>query len=97
MSRVGWLGLGAMGLPMARRLIGASHDVTAFDPVPASRETLATAGGRPVSTAAEASEGAEDLVDGEGPSASADAAEDETDGGEDDGAHRNGTGDRGRG
>src|SRR5437773_2815724 len=45
----------------------------------------------------EASEGAEDLVDGEGPSASADAAEDETDGGEDDGAHRNGTGDRGRG
>ena len=34
MARVGWLGLGAMGLPMARRLIGASHEVTAFDPVP---------------------------------------------------------------
>ena len=38
MARVGWLGLGAMGLPMARRLIGASHEVTAYDPVTASLE-----------------------------------------------------------
>jgi 3-hydroxyisobutyrate dehydrogenase/putative dehydrogenase len=48
-----------MGLPMARRLIGASHEVTAFDPVPASLESLAAAGGRPASTAAEVSEGAD--------------------------------------
>jgi 3-hydroxyisobutyrate dehydrogenase len=61
MARVGWLGLGAMGLPMARRLIGASHDLTAYDPVPASLESLAASGGRSVSTAAEVSEGA-DLV-----------------------------------
>lgn len=61
MARVGWLGLGAMGLPMARRLIGASHDVTAYDPVPASLEALAAAGGRPASTAAEVSEGADVL------------------------------------
>jgi 3-hydroxyisobutyrate dehydrogenase/putative dehydrogenase len=59
MTRVGWLGLGAMGLPMARRLIGASHDVTAYDPVPASLEALAAAGGRPASTAAGASTGAD--------------------------------------
>ena len=58
MARVGWLGLGAMGLPMARRLIGDAHEVTGFDPVPASREALGAAGGRPVSTAAEVSEGA---------------------------------------
>ena len=32
MSRMGWLGLGAMGLPMVRRLIGATHEVTAYDP-----------------------------------------------------------------
>ncbi len=61
MARVGWLGLGAMGLPMARRLIGASHDVTAYDPVPASLEALAASGGRPASTAAEMSEGADVL------------------------------------
>jgi 3-hydroxyisobutyrate dehydrogenase len=54
MARVGWLGLGAMGLPMVNRLIGASHTVTAFDPVPASLEALAASGGRPASTAAEA-------------------------------------------
>ena len=61
MARVAWLGLGAMGLPMARRLIEASHDVAAFDPVPASLEMIAGFGGRPASTAAEASAGA-DLV-----------------------------------
>lgn len=62
MARVGWLGLGAMGLPMARRLIGASHEVTAYDPVPASQEALAASGGRPARTAAEVSEGAELVV-----------------------------------
>lgn len=59
MSRVGWLGLGAMGLPMARRLIGASHEVTAYDPVPTSREAFAASGGAPALTASEASAGAE--------------------------------------
>ena len=55
MARVGWLGLGAMGLPMAKVLLGASHEVTAFDPVQSSREALAAAGGQAVQTAAEAS------------------------------------------
>ena len=59
MARVGWLGLGAMGLPMARRLVEASTDVAAYDPVPASLEALAAAGGRPAATAAEAADGAD--------------------------------------
>lgn len=59
MARVGWLGLGAMGLPMARRLIEASHAVRAYDPVPASLKALAASGGQPAATAADASTGAE--------------------------------------
>ena len=31
MSKVGWIGLGAMGAPMARVVAGAGHSVTAFD------------------------------------------------------------------
>jgi 3-hydroxyisobutyrate dehydrogenase len=31
-QRVGWLGLGAMGTPMARRLAEAGHHVAAYDP-----------------------------------------------------------------
>jgi 3-hydroxyisobutyrate dehydrogenase len=58
MARVGWLGLGAMGLPMARRLVEASIDVAAYDPVPAPLEALAAAGGRPAATAAAAAAGA---------------------------------------
>jgi 3-hydroxyisobutyrate dehydrogenase len=34
MTTVGWLGLGAMGLPMAERLIANGHPVRAFDPDP---------------------------------------------------------------
>jgi 3-hydroxyisobutyrate dehydrogenase-like beta-hydroxyacid dehydrogenase len=59
MSQVGWLGLGAMGLPMARRLIGASHAVTAYDPVQASLDAVASAGGQPAATAGDAAEGAD--------------------------------------
>jgi 3-hydroxyisobutyrate dehydrogenase len=55
MARVGWLGLGAMGLPMARRLVVASHTVAAFDPMPASLEAFEAVGGQPATTAAEAS------------------------------------------
>lgn len=34
-QRVAWLGLGAMGTPMVRRLAAAGHDVVAYDPTPA--------------------------------------------------------------
>ena len=60
MSRVGWLGLGAMGLPMAQRLIKDAHDVTGYD---LRRRRGRRCGGRgsPASTAAEVSDGAEYL------------------------------------
>jgi 3-hydroxyisobutyrate dehydrogenase-like beta-hydroxyacid dehydrogenase len=32
--RVGWLGLGAMGAPMAACLVAAGHSVSAYDVVP---------------------------------------------------------------
>lgn len=59
MTRVGWLGLGAMGLPMAHRLVMAGHEVQAFDPVGASLEQHAANGGAPASTSARAAAGAE--------------------------------------
>ena len=59
MARVAWLGLGAMGLPMARRLVEASHEVAAYDPVPAALEALAAVGGRPAPSAAVAADGAD--------------------------------------
>jgi len=62
MIRVGWLGLGAMGVPMARRL-GASAiaEVTAFD---RSGERLAEVGGAatPAASAAETVRGADITV-----------------------------------
>jgi len=48
-----------MGLPMARRLLGASHDVAAYDPMPAAQEAFAAAGGRAAATAFDACAGAE--------------------------------------
>ena len=34
MARIGFIGLGNMGGPMARNLAKAGHDVTGFDPFP---------------------------------------------------------------
>jgi 3-hydroxyisobutyrate dehydrogenase/putative dehydrogenase len=48
-----------MGLPMVRRLIEASHEVIAYDPVPAAQEAVKAAGGRAAATAGEVSEGVE--------------------------------------
>jgi 3-hydroxyisobutyrate dehydrogenase/putative dehydrogenase len=61
MARIGWLGLGAMGLPMVRRLIEASHEVAAYDPVPAALDAFAELGGEPAPWAAGASAGADAL------------------------------------
>jgi 3-hydroxyisobutyrate dehydrogenase/putative dehydrogenase len=38
MTQVGWVGLGAMGRPMAERLVRAGHRVQAFDLAPAALE-----------------------------------------------------------
>jgi 3-hydroxyisobutyrate dehydrogenase len=44
MTRIAFLGLGHMGLPMARNLHAAGHDVVGFDVVPAAVVTATTAG-----------------------------------------------------
>jgi len=54
MTRVGWIGLGAMGAPMAAVVAGAGHQVTAFDVDPARAASLAGAGVTAASTLAEA-------------------------------------------
>ena len=56
MSRVAFIGLGTMGLPMARNLLAAGHEVVACDLDPTRAESL----GAPLAaTAAEAAEDAE--------------------------------------
>jgi 3-hydroxyisobutyrate dehydrogenase len=52
--KIGFVGLGAMGTPMARRLIEAGHQVTGCDLRPAALDALRAAGGTGVATAAEA-------------------------------------------
>ena len=52
------IGLGAMGLPMARRLVEAGHQVTGYDVAAERRALLAKLGGEPADTAADAAEGA---------------------------------------
>ena len=45
--RVGWIGCGKLGQPMAAHLIAAGHSVTAFDIDPAALATLAAKGAHP--------------------------------------------------
>lgn len=59
MARIGFLGLGNMGGPMAANLVKAGHVVAGFDPVPEARARLESAGGKAAGTIAEAVAGAE--------------------------------------
>ncbi|GAB3615582.1 NAD(P)-dependent oxidoreductase [Okibacterium endophyticum] len=52
--RIGFVGLGRMGAPMAQRLVRAGHEVVGADPAPAARAALESAGGRTVVNAADA-------------------------------------------
>jgi 3-hydroxyisobutyrate dehydrogenase len=54
MAVIGFIGLGNMGLPMARNLLRAGHRLRAYDVVPASLEAAVTAGARAAGSAAEA-------------------------------------------
>ncbi|MDQ6752065.1 MAG: NAD(P)-dependent oxidoreductase [Actinomycetota bacterium] len=54
MTKVGWIGLGAMGGPMAVVLAEAGHQVAAFDVAEGRAESLARPGLRPAATAADA-------------------------------------------
>ena len=60
--KIGFVGLGAMGLPMAVNLANAGHDVSGFDFNAAALDKLVAAGGRAAASAAEAAVGAEYFV-----------------------------------
>jgi 3-hydroxyisobutyrate dehydrogenase len=63
MSKViAFIGLGAMGRPMARRLVEAQHRVTGFDLNPDALRYLESVGGHAAASAAEAARGADALV-----------------------------------
>ena len=54
MARIGFVGLGNMGLPMALNLVKAGHAVSGFDVNTAAMDTLAAAGGKVTSQPAAA-------------------------------------------
>ena len=62
MLRVGWIGLGAMGAPMAACVARAGHEITAFDIEPHRAEELAGDGVSPAATITQAANGADVLV-----------------------------------
>ncbi|MCW5634691.1 MAG: NAD(P)-dependent oxidoreductase [Rubrivivax sp.] len=57
--RIAFIGLGAMGVPMAVNLVKAGHEVRGFDVRPTAVEPLMAAGGRGAASAAEAAREAE--------------------------------------
>jgi 3-hydroxyisobutyrate dehydrogenase len=60
--KIGFVGLGAMGLPMAKNLVAAGHEVAGCDIRQDAAGALASAGGRAAGTPAEAARSAEILV-----------------------------------
>jgi 3-hydroxyisobutyrate dehydrogenase-like beta-hydroxyacid dehydrogenase len=59
MSSLGFIGLGSMGGPMARNLVSAGHDVTAFDVDDDALDAVADAGATAATAASEVTEAAE--------------------------------------
>jgi 3-hydroxyisobutyrate dehydrogenase-like beta-hydroxyacid dehydrogenase len=57
--RVGFVGLGNMGAPMARNVLRAGHQLNAFDVREATLAPLTELGARPCRSAADAAEGAD--------------------------------------
>ncbi|MGH7212732.1 MAG: NAD(P)-binding domain-containing protein, partial [Acetobacteraceae bacterium] len=58
MARIGFIGLGNMGAPMAANLVKAGHQVVGFDLSTPALEALANAGAQVAGSAAEAAKGA---------------------------------------
>ncbi|RMD87233.1 MAG: 3-hydroxyisobutyrate dehydrogenase, partial [Alphaproteobacteria bacterium] len=54
MAKIGFIGLGHMGLPMARNLLKAGHEVTGFDLSEAQMAAFAESGGRTAASLKEA-------------------------------------------
>jgi 3-hydroxyisobutyrate dehydrogenase len=61
-KRIGFVGLGTMGLPMARNLLRAGHRLRAFDLDPDRARMLADLGGLSVTSAREAAQDAEVVI-----------------------------------
>jgi 3-hydroxyisobutyrate dehydrogenase-like beta-hydroxyacid dehydrogenase len=61
-TEIGFIGLGNMGFPMARRLIGESHDVVAFDASSVSLDRIVSLGARAASSAKEVADRAETVL-----------------------------------
>lgn len=62
MARIGFVGLGNMGGPMARNLAKAGHQVAVFDIVPGLVAACAAAGATQAASAADAARGAEVVI-----------------------------------
>jgi 3-hydroxyisobutyrate dehydrogenase-like beta-hydroxyacid dehydrogenase len=59
MSRIGFIGLGIMGSPMAANLVRAGHQVTGHDHKQSSMDRLAALGGKAAATVAAATQDAQ--------------------------------------
>lgn len=62
MARIGFVGVGNMGGPMARNLMKAGHQVTAYDLVPAALDAVVQAGATRAASAAETAKGADFVI-----------------------------------
>ncbi len=62
MARIGFIGLGNMGLPMAVNLARGGHEVTGFDTVPAALDKAKAAGIEMAASAGEAARGRDFVV-----------------------------------
>lgn len=62
MTQIAFIGLGHMGLPMARNLLKAGFALKVFDLVPAAVEELAKEGAQAASSAADAVQGADVVI-----------------------------------
>jgi 3-hydroxyisobutyrate dehydrogenase len=62
MAKIGFIGLGNMGLPMAQNLLKAGHAVSGFDVSRDAIDRFAAAGGEPAHSIGEACRGAEVVI-----------------------------------
>jgi 3-hydroxyisobutyrate dehydrogenase-like beta-hydroxyacid dehydrogenase len=61
-TEIGFIGLGNMGFPMARRLLGEGHDVIAFDTSSATLDRIAALGARTAASAKEVADRVETVL-----------------------------------
>src|SRR5438876_11447277 len=62
MARMGFIGLGNMGVPMAGNLVKKGHEVKGFDLVAANLEKVAAKGVKKAASAADAASGVDAVV-----------------------------------